>query len=215
MTIRARFALAMLASISLLGIGVASAPATRLEFKLFERGFRIVWSATKPLNLVAAGTTVSCPVTLEGTFHSHTVSKVSGALIGYITRAAMQSERCTGGHARLLTESLAWHVKYTGFTGALPSFTGINWALINASFGIEPGLGINCLARAGSTASMALKTGEGGEPALNTTIEVTPDSSTTIPLTGSGCPATGRLEGSSTRPTHLGEAEQLAIKLVA
>jgi len=62
----------------------------------------------------------TCHVTLEGSFHSRTIRKVEGTLIGYITRVT--TGQCTLG-TTILTETLPWHISYLGFSGTLPEIT--------------------------------------------------------------------------------------------
>jgi hypothetical protein len=98
--------------------------------------------------------TIECHVTMEGSFHSRTISKVLEALIGYITRATVDSTNCTGGSARSLTETLPWHIRYGGFTGTLPTITSVNTRLIGFNYLIQVG-GTACLFS--STASSPMK----------------------------------------------------------
>jgi len=93
---------------------------------------------------------IRCPLTLEGSFHSRTIAKVRGALVGFITRAAM-GHPCTGGEmyvlngvevqeGRTVANSLPWHLRYFAFSGTLPrpssttlDIVGFSW--IYAPFG--------------------------------------------------------------------------------
>jgi len=94
--------------------------------------------------------TVRCPVTLEGSFHSKTTSKVAGQLVGYISRVTVGNASCTSGHSTALTETLPWHITYEGFTGTLPRITEIHILLVGAAFRFEL-LGSFCLARTTTT----------------------------------------------------------------
>lgn len=144
-TIR-KLALATVTAALLMALGAVIASANRVS--ITEQRFTAKWTELIFENL---GITVAkCPVTLEGTFHSTTISKVTGSLIGYITRGTVGT--CQTGSATLLQETLPWHVRYNGFTGSLPRFSGIRLLLINASFRvINTSLGINCLARTTAT----------------------------------------------------------------
>jgi hypothetical protein len=66
---------------------------------------------------------VACPVTIEGSYHSATIRKVRGALIGVITRAVINGNNppCEGGRATILQETLPWHITYDEFMGMLPN----------------------------------------------------------------------------------------------
>jgi hypothetical protein len=112
-----------------MSFAVSSASARR--FALNTQRWTAIWN---PLNLTAAGVVLRCPVTLEGSFHSATLSKVSGQLIGYVTVARVAEAACTNGSARALSETLPWHVQYNSFAGSLPNITEIRIALIGARF---------------------------------------------------------------------------------
>jgi hypothetical protein len=133
--------LASLTATALLAMAVSSANATRL--RISEQSFRVTWTSLRLTN-TANTNTVLCPVTLEGSFHSATISKVANALIGYITRASVRGgsgrEECIGGTATVLGERLPWHVRYRGFTGTLPTIASVITGLVGASWQIsEPG----------------------------------------------------------------------------
>jgi len=145
MRTRSKLALAGLAAALLLSMAVANGSARNLSVD--EQGFRVTWTnlefAEPGLNIH-----IRCPVTLEGSFHTRTIAKVLRSLIGFITRAIVKNESCTGGHATVLRETLPWHVTYEGFGGVLPSITSIRVLLVRPSFRVEPGfLGINCLSQ--------------------------------------------------------------------
>ncbi len=102
--------------VSLVLVATASAGHIRRS----KAKFKDTWSS---LELRWGTGTVRCPVRVEGSFHSSTFAKVSGALIGYIYRAT-RTGNCTGGRATIDQESLPWHVAYGGFAGTLPNITG-------------------------------------------------------------------------------------------
>jgi hypothetical protein len=89
---------------------------------------------------------VICPLTLEGSFHSTTLLKVFRGLIGLITRAAMNEERCNGGSGRYLAETLPWHLQYAGFAGTLPNISAIGTRVIGLGI-VVTRLGVTCLYR--------------------------------------------------------------------
>ena len=128
---RSKLLLAALASALLLAALVSSASANTLSQT--ETAFRVTYS---PLSFVPSfGSTVRCPVTLEGTFHSRTIAKTAGALIGYVNRVVVGV--CESGRARANTETLPWHIQYVSFSGTLPAITSISQNLIRPSFEIE------------------------------------------------------------------------------
>jgi hypothetical protein len=141
---RSKLLLAGAMAVLALSMGVSTASANRLSIN--ERGVRITWAR---LSFIAGTNTVSCPVTLEGSFHSGTIRKVARALIGYISRAIVNGTEgpCTGGTATVLSETLPWHIQYRAFTGALPRIRTVSLRLIGASFRVRPAGLVACLAR--------------------------------------------------------------------
>jgi hypothetical protein len=138
-----RLLLTGLAATAILAAAVGTATANRLA--LSNNAIRVVWTSLELSNSVNA-TVVRCPVTLEGSFHSRTIEKIREKLVGYITRANVQNNQCTGGRATILQETLPWHLTYQSFRGTLPRIETILLNLIRAAFVIEiPGFN-NCLA---------------------------------------------------------------------
>jgi len=94
--------------------------------------------------------TTRCNVTVSGILHSRTVPKVLESLVGLVTEASVGG--CETGSATILTATLPWHVRYSGFTGTLPNITSIIVKSPGVAFQIrEPVFGVTCLAS--STAS--------------------------------------------------------------
>jgi hypothetical protein len=144
-----RLPLAALAAALMLTAGAVNASAHRLA--LSNQLFRIVWpSGAEALRIEtpAAELSARCPVTIEGSFHSRTISKVSGQLIGYVTRAALSVPGCefTGGAEAMtiLTSSLPEHIHYDTFTGTLPSIREIGVEVAGFSVLIRA-FGVSCL----------------------------------------------------------------------
>ncbi|HEX7291518.1 MAG TPA: hypothetical protein VF250_10370 [Conexibacter sp.] len=105
-----------------------------------ERGFRITWTE---LTWVRE---VRCRVTLEGTWHGRSLAKTVSALVGYVTRATIQSEACTGGRATVLSRTLPWHMRYSSFTGTLPNITVLTFGIIGMGIGLHiNSSGLDCL----------------------------------------------------------------------
>jgi hypothetical protein len=118
---------------------LAATTASASSFSISNSNIRAVF---RPLIFRASeGSTVSCTVTLEGTFHYRTLLKSERTLIGYITRAIAGLPNCrsegisTNMRARVLTETLPWHVRYISFAGRLPSVT-IRIRLLHAGIDI-------------------------------------------------------------------------------
>jgi hypothetical protein len=81
------------------------------------------------------GTSVVCPLTLEGSLHARTFVKGNYNLIGSITRAIFGAPvQCTGGEFIALTATLPWNIRYQSFTGNLPNITSFRTLVSGASF---------------------------------------------------------------------------------
>jgi hypothetical protein len=138
-----RLLLTGLAATAILAAAVGTATANRLA--LSNNAIRVVWRSLELSNSVSTNV-VRCAVTLEGSFHSRTIEKIANKLIGYITRANVQNNQCTGGRATVLNETLPWHLTYNSFTGRLPIIETLVLNLIRAGFIVEiPGFN-NCKA---------------------------------------------------------------------
>jgi hypothetical protein len=122
--------------------GLASiASAGRLS--LSSQTFRATYATVEYQSAVS---TVRCPLTLEGSFHSRTMAKTAGLLVGYVTSAAHGA--CTVPGATVLRGTLPWHIRYTSFEGTLPTISGVNFDVLEFSVTIrEPGFGSLCLVR--------------------------------------------------------------------
>lgn len=185
---------------------LACSSASAIQLSLSEPTFRAVWS---PARFIFSGATVSCNATLEGSFHTTSVAKVQGSLMGHVTRIAVNS--CTAGTMSVLTETLPWHVQYGSFTGTLPNISAMTMRLIGMSASWTF-LGVTCLGRteAGTPAAMiAERNGSGTITSLRW------DESLPIPLTGSGCSSIrGRLGGTTSSVTGLGNVRSISLTLI-
>lgn len=183
-------AFAALAAALVLGCAASSASANKLSYS--NQGFRIMW-ARLTFSESGGGLPITCPVTLEGSFHSATLAKVISALVAHITRASIGS--CQEGHATILSASLPWDVSYQSFSGTLPSITGVRHALLGAAFQVEPagGTGIVCLATTGGRYPAA---GDANREAGGNITSLSPDAELPIPIVGSPlCPPFGVFSG--------------------
>jgi hypothetical protein len=140
--------LAALSAATMLALAVGTASANRLS--LSESEFDLRWTALRFSDNVFGGF-VSCPLTLLGRFHSRTITKTRGLLIGYIDHARVgarggSAENCTGGALTILTATLPWHVRYRSFTGTLPRITTVSLDLIGVALRIDNS-GSVCLTR--------------------------------------------------------------------
>lgn len=186
---RNRFTTAVvaLAAALLLALSITAA-ASRLSYSVKE--FRIMW-ATLSFSAEEGGVSITCPVTLEGSFLERTSIKVRDALSAKITNATVGT--CREGSATILAATLPWDVTYQSFTGTLPNITSVRYALLNAAFQVEPGLGIVCLARTSRTFPAA---GDATRDANGRITSLSADSSLSIPTTGNvECPRFGIFAG--------------------
>jgi hypothetical protein len=133
MRTRSKLLLAGLAAALVLCAAIGTADARR--FELSEQHIRATW-AEFTLTDTSLFKSV-CPVTIEGSFHSRNLSKVSGQLIGYITVALTNKNGCKPEFSfRSLwfdengIENLPWHVRYDSFSGTLPAIVSIRIQLI-------------------------------------------------------------------------------------
>jgi len=201
---RTKLVLTALTAALVLSAAVGSASATRLEIS--NTGIRVLYRALT-FSESGGGSETICPVTLEGTFHSRTISKVANSLVGFITRAFSASASCTGaGRAVVLAGTLPWHVRYESFEGTLPNITGINLLLEGASFLITE-FGVSCLYR-GQARGTAVREAGGA-------ITLRADPNRLIPKSSGGilCPANGRFAGAEP-VTNLGGTTPIRVTLV-
>jgi len=132
--------LASMGAAVLLGALVASASARNFEVS----NQRLRASFTN-FEIHAPGVTTRCALTIEASLQSRTMAKVAGSLIGYITRADLGA--CTASTATILTTTLPWHARYSGFSGTLPEISSIITHVIGFSFRFRGPGDIACLAR--------------------------------------------------------------------
>jgi hypothetical protein len=149
---RVKITLLVLTAALALGAAVGNATARRLEVS--EQRILVLFRALS-FGQPGQEPTSICDVNIEGSFHSRTLSKVSGQLIGYITEAVVHRP-CVRGAAWILNgverlangsttpNSLPWHIRYDHFEGTLPRITIIDLQLIGAQFLVES-LGLSCL----------------------------------------------------------------------
>jgi hypothetical protein len=154
-----------------IGSAAGTASAGRLSFS--SRDFRIVW---RFMQFREASNSVQCPVTLEGSLHSSTVTKTFSSLIGYITRASTASASCINGRLTVLTETLPWHVRYSSFSGTLPNISGVEVRIVGLAFRIGYTF-VNCLIRSESIEPAVLRLNREAAgvltPSWNSTFQIT------------------------------------------
>lgn len=195
--------LAVIAVLATLACAIATASANRLSIS--NRSYRLVWSSVE---FSPGG--IRCPLTLEGSFHSATMRKVIGALVGHVSKATFAN--CTGGRFTALQETLPWHVQYRLFEGALPTISGVAYNLIGLSVNEEiPLFGVACLIRttAMTPFSYIARTGASG-----TVTSVRIDETRTILLTG-GCAILGESNFAGEGKVFLlGTTASISVRLI-
>jgi hypothetical protein len=141
--------LAALTATLVMGLAVSSATAGRLSTS--NTRFRVTWNQLR-LGDEAGGLAQTCRVTLEGSFHSATIRKIAGTLIGAITKGIVDSNNCRGTNEphrlTIQQETLPWHLTYESFSGTLPNITAIQFLLRRYDFAISAniiGITIFCL----------------------------------------------------------------------
>lgn len=111
--------------------------ASARELTFSNQSIRAVWAPVFVIVPMSPAAEFRCLLTLEGSFHSRTIGKAPGNLIGLITRAIVGhpcggegemwvhngTERVLGGEAP--ATSLPWHMKYLAFSGTLPSISEV------------------------------------------------------------------------------------------
>jgi len=142
--------LAAVGASALLGSLVATASAR--NFSIDNQSLRATFRDVE-FHLPAGS--VRCEVILEGSFHRRTMAKVSGSLIGYITRAVLGP--CGGGTASIQLETLPWHIRYSGFQGALPNIISLITHIIEVGIRIREVNGIACLFRSSAAQPVIAK----------------------------------------------------------
>lgn len=197
--------IAAVAATALMAIAVGSAAGR--EFSVDEQNFRVTWRSLEFRDSIF-GITIRCPVTIDGSFHSRTIAKVISGLIGYLTRAVVKEESCTGGRAIPSRETLPWHITYEGFTGILPEITSIIQLLRNVTFRLEiPGF-VNCTARAENIKG-TIETGVREAGGFWKPDNLTPDGTTRIPCGG----FSGSFAGTG-RVTRFNSTTRILLRLI-
>jgi hypothetical protein len=218
---RSKLLLAGLTAALAFGAFVSASSANRLGLKggtSNGQQFRATWNKLK----FEGFATVECHVTIEGSFHSRTISKVLEALVGYVSRVTVDETRCTNGSARALTETLPWHIRYGGFTGTLPIITGILLRLVGGRFLVQVAGLINAKCLYTSSAASPMKgivnrntaTGAGEGEATSLRVEEPAAIPFTSGTSSFACGASGRLEGTTTGLTEGATTTKITVTLV-
>lgn len=200
---------ALTASVVMIG-AVSTASANRLSVS--SRNIRVVWNSTLSQRLTFTGSgvfTPECDITMDGSFHSNTIVKTRGLLIGYITAVTIGA--CEGINDVSIL-GLPWHIQYHAFVGTLPTITGVTLLLVGVSFNLDAPLAGDCLYRS-TTAAPARGTIAitGGVAGL-----LTPDSTALVPLNSGGflCPGSGGFTGTGATMVLNALSTRLTIRLI-
>lgn len=154
---------------AVLGAGVSAS-----TLAIYEQPFALTW---RSLSFESSGRTVSCRVTLQGSFSSTSFSKSVGR-VGVVNRASLES--CTGGTATVLTEGLPWTLSYRSFAGTLPEISSVSLGIVGLAVQAASG-GITCLARSTEESPFVVNMDRETIGAIS---EVAVDEAHTIPLGG-------------------------------
>jgi hypothetical protein len=204
MRTRGKLLLAALTAALTLGALVGTTSANRVATS--SSTFRMTFAAMRLIGFATA----TCKVTLEGSYHSRTLSKVAEMLVGYTTKVTVQE--CTGGSVSAV--GLPWHIRYGGFTGTLPAITQANHKIVNGSFEVTA-IGVTCRFTGTTSSPMKGIVSRNTSTGVATALRV--DETAPIPVSsgGFGCGTSGRLAGTSAQPTVGGGTAAITVTLVA
>jgi len=150
--------------------------------------------------------TIECQVTLEGSYHSRSMAKLSESLIGLATRAVVGT--CERGSATILQETLPWHWTYESFRGTLPRIFGINLRLTAGRFRLrEPFFGIQCIVIIDATEPILLIHTRDVGSGILTSLELGGEAET-------DCATPARIRGRSTNFTALNSIARITVTLI-
>jgi hypothetical protein len=205
---RIKLIVTALAAAALLATATGAATANNLSAS--EGDIR---SVLDDLTLESDLGNIICDVTLEGSFHSRTIRKAAGTLIGHITRAVSNLAGCTDTasgepNGSVNNESLPWNVRYTGFEGTLPEIERVFLVINNTGFRV---LGVPIL---GNCDYLANVPGFANTLAASTTLESEP---TIISSQDAFCPDgrfVTRIEEEAAPVTDLGGSTAIVIRLI-
>jgi len=208
MRITIRASLTALIAAMLLASALSAASARNLSVS--NNMFRATWSR---MEFQSSLVTVRCQVTIEGSMHSRTIPKISGLLIGSVTRIDIKEASCTGGTARP-DRPPPWHVTYEGFTGSLPTIATVRFLAQRFQFAIAS-MGVTC------------KYGNATDTVTNTLIlNASGEATNILPLTGRNianlleggglCPAAGTMVSTTEdgRVTLLNSTTRIRVTLI-
>ncbi len=131
------------ASVAVLVLAATASAASANRLTLSSTDVRITWPS---LTFGGEGGGLTCPVTMSGSFHSSSLTKSNGSLIGQVTSAAAGRCETADNHSMVfLDETLPWHIRYDGFGGTLPAILRLVIRLTGVAVRVVAGIGIPCL----------------------------------------------------------------------
>lgn len=199
---RSKLLLASLIATLLLGALVGTTSASRFSTRVMQ-SYRATWSS---FTFTSGLGSITCAVTLEGSLHSRTFSKVAELLIGYVTTAKLNA---CNGNATFLTEALPWQVRYESFTEVLPKITSIRIRIVMMRWQLVQGFTCQYQSTAASPVRAIIHIGSENRAMENIQL----DESALIPTTGM-C-GNAFLRGTSGVVTILGGTTGQSVTLVA
>jgi hypothetical protein len=205
MTKYSKLWLALMSATVIFGAMAGSSAARTLSIS--NQNIRATW---RELSFIGSGRTIICPVTLEGSLHSRTITKTVNSLIGYITRAVVGEPACRNGTARVRNETLPWHVRYLSFSGTLPNITAISVNVLRPGFDVTGeffGFNVTCSYRTSNVRGTFSR--EAGGALTSVRVEGTG----LVPDQGFPC-ENGELSGTSTSLTLLGATTRITVTLI-
>jgi hypothetical protein len=214
---RTRSKLILAAPIAALVLGALVSTTSANRIAMTERAFRATWNKIRFIG--AAGfANIECHLTIEGSFHSRTGSKILENLVGYITRSMVAESQCTGGSARILGEFLPWHIRYGGFTGTLPRIESATVRIVGSHFDVQAlifGVPITCLFTSSAASPIRDIITRNTTTGVAESLKI--EEPARIPKTsGSGtCGESANLEATTTSLTIPGATTKITVTLVA
>jgi hypothetical protein len=202
----------------ILASAITTASARTLSVS--EQSFLARWNSLEFINR-SVGSTIRCRITLDGSFHSRTLRKVEGSLLGAIT-AAIVSHPCTGGEAWSdngteptpggRTNRLPFHLTYEYFRGVLPNITNIGDLISRTSIVIAISI---CTGRYGRTEdNITTDSAMNGRTISSMTPVAGRNTIRLVTTLGGICPASADFNGASGPVTGLVNTGNISVLLI-
>jgi hypothetical protein len=197
--------------------------ASARNLSLSNQNLRITFSSIE--FAVSESVAIRCRITLEGSFHTRTIAKTAGLLIGAVTRAAVSQSNCTQGtlaffngaeryNGTTTPNTLPWHLTYVSFAGTLPNINSIRVALSRFRYGLRDSSGL-CTGQYGNETDALAFDAALSARAISSITPVEGSNNTTLIRRDAGllCPSPGRLRSAGT-VTLLGATTLITVTLI-